>query len=193
MLPTKQSSDPQAKLDVGGGIRRSRLGQGLSLSKLATKSNVSKSNLSKVENNVISPTFEMIEKIAMGLGLSAVDLLSQSGESGDVLSFCRAGTGVKATEGHYEFEFLFTELQNRKMVPFVTTVLPKQTETFKRPASHGGEEFFFVLSGEVEFISAEESSNKMNVGDSVYFVSSVEHLVVNKGDEEARLLWVWLA
>ncbi|MVO16461.1 cupin domain-containing protein [Parasedimentitalea huanghaiensis] len=69
----------------------------------------------------------------------------------------------------------------------------KQIETLKRPASHGGEEFFFVLSGEVEFIGAEESSNKTKVGDAVYFVSSVEHLVVNKGEEEARLLWVWLA
>ena len=150
-------------------------------------------NLSKIENSLISPTFEVIEKIAIGLDLSAVELLSQSEGNDDVLSFCKAGTGDKASEGHYEFEFLFTELQNRKMVPFVTTVLPKESETFKRPASHGGEEFFFVLSGKVEFIGAEQQATRMSTGDSVYFDSRVEHLVVNTGDEAARLLWVWLA
>ena len=178
---------------IGETIRQMRTDQDMSLGRLAEAAKVSKSNLSKIENNAISPTFDMIDKIAKGLGVSTAALLSRDVPGQDVLSFTNRNEGVRSVSDNYEFEFLFSDLTNRKMMPMITTVRSKMTEVLTAPSSHEGEEFFTVLEGSVEFQSGTEIRRTMNVGDSVYFNSKTKHLVVNAGDVDARLLWVWLA
>ena len=178
---------------IGQTIRQARQGQDMSLGRLAEVAQVSKSNLSKIENNVISPTFDMIDKIARGLGVSTAALLSRDRSEPDLLSFTPRGDGVRSTQNDYTFEFLFSDLTDRKMMPMITTVHPHGSEVLAAPSSHGGEEFFTVLEGCVEFHSGEGVKRRMSAGDSVYFNSKVKHLVVNTGDSDARLLWVWLA
>lgn len=192
-MPRSVPKPDSGPLNIGENVRQLRKAQGMTLSRLAELANVSKSNLSKIENNVISPTFDMIEKISTGLGITTSELLSQGVPATDMLSFASSGEGLRSSNGSYEFEFLFPDLKNRKMIPIVTTVLPKQTEMLSTPSSHGGEEFFHVMDGSVDFVSDGKILKRMNKGDSVYFSSGVQHLVVNRHDTPSRLLWVWLA
>ena len=183
----------EEKWSIGRTIRNIRKSKDWSLSRLAETAQVSKSNLSKIENDAISPTFDMIERIAKGLGISSAALLSHEAPRQNTLSFTNNGEGVRSLKDKYEFEFLFADLTDRKMMPMITTVHPNTTEAFSPPSSHGGEEFFIVLEGCVEFQSGDNIHRTMSVGDAVYFNSSVQHLVVNKTETDARLLWVWLA
>lgn len=186
-----EADAPSARFDIGARLKALRVGAELSLSALASASGVSKSNISKIENGLISPTFEMMEKISLGLGVSTSVLLSR-GVSGQIgISLARAGQGIEMDDPQYRFEFLFSELQNRRMVPFVATVTSDGARS-KAPASHKGEEFFYVLSGEVDFLNGDTARTAMGPGDAVYFDSREPHLVVNRGEDHARLLWVWL-
>jgi transcriptional regulator with XRE-family HTH domain len=178
---------------IGATIRRKRQEREMSLAQLAEVAQVSKSNLSKIENNVISPTFDMIEKIAAGLESTAATLLSRPASPGEMLSFTDRGEGVRSGQGNYEFEFLFADLDQRRMMPMITTVRPRDSEVLSPPSFHGGEEFFTVLEGTIDFHSGTDAVRPMSAGDSVYFSSDVKHLVVNTGQTEARLLWVWIA
>lgn len=190
------SSSPQSSqnepLRIGDAIRDLRARNDISLSALARIANVSKSNLSKIENNAISPTFDTIARIAKGLGVPPAALLSGAETSPEVLSFSNAGQGMRSASGEYVFEFLFPDLKNRKIVPLVVTIRPSIDTPAPSASEHAGEEFFYVLEGEVEFISDGEVLRVMGKGDSVYFSSNIQHLVRNRLDTDAQLLWAWV-
>lgn len=181
------------QLNIGENIRQLRQQKKISLNGLSERAQVSKSNLSKIENNVVSPTFDMLERIAKGLGVETVSLLSRAGSDQPCLAFTSRGEGKCSSSENYEFEFMFSDLPTRKMVPFFTTVKPHQSEVFSKPSSHSGEEFFTVLEGTVEFRSEGGEGKVLCPGDSVYFSSRLAHLVLNVGEENARLLWVWVS
>lgn len=181
-----------SSLKIGDSIQRLRHDRGISLSKLAQLAQVSKSNLSKIENNAISPTFDTIERVASGLGVPSAALLSAGSSPGQMLSFTDAGEGLQSSSGPYALEHLFTDLSDRRMVPMVTTIPPTQTQEPAMPSHHGGEEFFFVLEGEVEFESNDGLLRRMMKGDSAYFSSDTPHLLRNHTQQDARVLWVWL-
>lgn len=196
-MPPTDTHKPDAgdpgQMNIGETIRQMRATRGVSLSRLAERANVSKSNLSKIENNVISPTFDMMGKISQGLGVTTSELLSHGRLTTDMLSFTDAGEGGKSSSGHYEFEFLFSELSNRKMIPIITTIQPHESESISSPSSHGGEEFFYVVEGIVDFLNDGKVIKTMKKGDAVYFSSGLQHLAVNRQSHPAQLLWVWLA
>lgn len=181
-----------SRMRIGESIRHFRKQKGLSLSQLGLASNVSKSNISKIENGMISPTFEIMERISNGLGIPTANLLSDNVPGVGRQSFNKSNSGHISVDGHYEFEFLFSNFVGRRMVPFVTTVTASGPDDVKQPAKHGGEEFFYVLSGSVIFTGSGGKTTMMEVGDSIYFDSHEEHLVVNQTDIHSRLLWVWL-
>ena len=59
------------------------------------------------------------------------------------------------------------------MEPFLVTLEPA-TLTSPKPASHDGEEFLFVLSGQLE-VGILEEVHRLEPGDSIYFDSRLEH------------------
>lgn len=189
--PQAGADAPSARFDIGARLKALRVKADLSLSAVATASGVSKSNVSKIENGLISPTFEMMEKISHGLGVPTSVLLSRGNPGQIGISLTRNGQGIEMDDPQYQFEFLFSELQDRRMVPFVTTVT-SEGRTSKAPATHKGEEFFYVLSGAVDFMSGDNERIAMGPGDAVYFDSNTPHLVVNRTSEQSKLLWVWL-
>lgn len=180
------------QMRIGTRIRAVRTEQGLTLDGTSRRSGVSKSALSKIENGRASPTFEVLEHIAAGLGVSLVNLLSEQG-AGSVgrLTSTLAGQGRRSEDANYIHEFLCTGLKDRRMVPFVTTVKARSAHQFEKAASHKGEEFLYVLSGEVAFVSDSYDEIRLTPGDSLYFDSRLSHLCYSTSDIDAMLLWVW--
>lgn len=183
---------PRTQMRIGARIRASRTEQKLTLDETSRRSGVSKSALSKIENDRASPTFEVLELIAAGLGVTLVSLLSEQG-TGHVgrLTSTLAGQGRQTEDGNYIHEYLCTGLKDRRMVPFVTTVKARSAHQFEKPASHKGEEFLYVLSGEVAFVSGSYDEIRLTPGDSLYFDSRLTHLCYSTSDTDATLLWVW--
>lgn len=193
--PPVNALDPtgaRPQMRIGARIRASRTEQGLTLDEVSRRSGVSKSALSKIENGRASPTFEILELIAAGLGVTLVSLLSEqgAGQPGR-LTTTPAGQGRRSEEANYIHEYLCTGLKDRRMVPFVTTVKARGAHQFEKPASHRGEEFLYVLSGEVAFVSGSYDEIRLKPGDSLYFDSRLTHLCYTTGDVDATLLWVW--
>jgi transcriptional regulator with XRE-family HTH domain len=182
----------RSELRIGERIRATRTDQGLTLDETSRLSGVSKSALSKIENDRASPTFEVLERIAAGLGVTLVSLFSEqaAGHSGRLTS-TPAGGGRRTEDRNYIHEFLCTGLKDRRMVPFVTTVKARSAHQFEKPASHKGEEFLYVLSGEVAFVSGSYDEIRLTAGDSLYFDSRLSHLCYTTGGADATLLWVW--
>ena len=65
-------------------------------------------------------------------------------------------------------------MRDRSMEPFLVTLAPDAEEM---PGSiHEGEEFIYVLEGEMEVIIGEHKE-VLYPGDSIYYQSSIPHLV----------------
>ena len=78
--------------------------------------------------------------------------------------------------------------KNRQMEPFLVTLNPKQEQDVLANR-HSGEEFIYVLEGKVE-VSLLDHKAILNPGDSIYYDSSVPHIISCHGDTSAKILAV---
>ncbi len=94
----------------------------------------------------------------------------------------------KAASGELDFYALAMDKSGRHMDPFLIDIQPATDKEYVL-SSHEGEEFIYVLSGQVE-ISYGKELHRLNEGDSIYYDSIVAHHVHTLGDAPARILAV---
>ncbi len=75
----------------------------------------------------------------------------------------------------YSYGSLGFDMKNRHMEPFIVTLEPATIKTSKT-STHEGEEFIYVLEGEMEVILGNHR-DILYPGDSIYYDSTVPHRV----------------
>lgn len=177
---------------LGLQIRAARQRCDLTLKALSEKSGVASSTLSKIENNHLSPSCQIVQQVVEALGLDLPQLFaSHQGKaklSRRALNF--GAEGVVHPTSTYEHRLLASELTQKKMLPFVSTVRARSIDQFNGWVRHQGEEFFMVLSGAVELHSEFYEPVRLGTGDSGYFDSTMGHALVSVSPEDARVIWV---
>ena len=68
----------RASINLGKAIQKIRKSNALTLSAVSEKTGLAISTLSKIENNQSSPNFDMLARLAEGLGLDLITLLGDS-------------------------------------------------------------------------------------------------------------------
>jgi len=173
---------------IAGNIRKARLDRHLSIEQLAKLSGLTKGYISKIEKSAKAPPFSTLAKIARGLNIDLMLLITTNSETAqDIpLSVVRADErkDVMSLRGHH-YESLAHRKLGKNMEPYIITSTLEAETVF----SHEGEEFMYVLEGTHEFIYA----NKRYVleeGDSVYFDSAVPHSGRSLSKKRAKVLVV---
>ena len=174
--------------DPGHAIRELRKSKGLTLAELSERCGVAISTISKIENNKTSPTYNVLARVARGLGTGFSSLINRSATSfaPGCRAVTRAGGGrrIDSVQGHFEWHG--ADLVNKSMEP--TLIRVSLREKPKNIQGHHGEDFIFVLEGSVEFHMDFYSPLSLSVGDSVYFDASVPHIFVSTGEGDALIL-----
>ena len=151
---------------------------------------VSISNLSKIENNQISPSFDIMKRICDGLGVSIEDFVRpgvKSVVSGRKTTTLR-GEGDHFTSGQYDYRAHASELSRKGMVPLEILIHARSVDEFDHWSQHRGEEFVYVLSGAIEIHTEHYAPFRLNRGESAYFDSNMRHLYLTVSKEDARVL-----
>ncbi len=183
---------PVEKRSLGKRIREARELRGLTLDDLSSRSGISVDTLERVESNrAIPPLGELVRlgkalEMEMGYFISAgVDKPMSVVRAESRPKVARRGKKVSEQYG-YIYEFLAPEKANRLMEPFLVTLTPTE---FEEPSSHDGQEFLFVLEGEIRAKVGKEVA-LLRPGDSIYYDSSHPHLVKCHGGKPAKILAV---
>jgi transcriptional regulator with XRE-family HTH domain len=184
-----------AEKTVGEKIKQIREMRKVSLDELAERSGMDIAMVLKIEEGKNVPSLAPLIKIARALGVRLGTFLDDSDSYGPVL--VRSGEhqkGVRFTSQaseareHLNFFSLAFDKAGRNMEPFIVDIEPGQQSDYML-SSHEGEEFIYVLEGEVE-INYGKEIYKLGKGDSIYLDSIVLHNVHAGDNKSARILAV---
>jgi transcriptional regulator with XRE-family HTH domain len=178
----------------GQRLRAARKQRGFSVEELAARTGIDQNTLAQVEaGEAILPLGQLI-KLSKALSLKMADMISKGEEAftivraGQRQSFSRFGKAKQASHG-YEYESLAPNKKDRLMEPFIVTLEPAVAD---EPSSHDGQEFIFVLEGQMEVL-VDDTRDVLGPGDAIYYDSTSMHLVKAHGDSPAKILAVLIS
>ena len=185
---------PEDGQALARSIREARRKKGWTLEETGKAAGIGRSTLSKIENNQTRPSFEIVRRLSKTLEISTPQLFLQSGKE-DISGrrdFTRKGQGEARDTATYAHELLCNELVSKSMVPYTSTIKARDISEFETWIRHTGEEFMYVLSGELTFFSEHYRPLEMKAGDSIYYDSGMGHGCVSTSEQDAVVLWVSL-
>jgi quercetin dioxygenase-like cupin family protein len=154
----------------------------------AREAGVTEAELAEYEKGERDFSFSFLYRAAEILGVDVVDLMS--GESPTLSTCClvRAGGGLAVDRrAAYQYAHLAHTFRRKSAEPFLVTVEPKDETPVLH--SHAGQEFNYLLSGQMRFF-INTLSYDLSPGDSVYFDSGAAHAMRALGGEPAVFLAV---
>ena len=183
------------KVPVGKKIRSLRESKQMEIEVLAERAQLSVEQVKAIESDGPLPGLAPLIKIARFLGVRLGTFLDDQQSVGAVVSRAHderesVRFSNHAAEGHENmiYHSLSEGKDNRHLEPFVIDILPDQNPKFDL-STHEGEEFIYVLDGQVE-INYGKNSYVLEKGDSIYYDSIVKHHVHGYNGQQARILAV---
>ena len=170
-------------VQMGKRLREMRQVLDISAAEMARITGVSEKEYLSHEAGEIDSSFTFILRCAERFGVDISDIVA--GET-PTLSSCTItrkgkGTPIKRRAG-FEYLHLAALLKNRLADPFIVTAPPQPEDAPIRLATHGGQEFDYILSGKLKT----KFDNQVEVlypGDSMLYDSSHPHGMIAIGDE----------
>ena len=189
MYRGRKKTSRSLNIGIAQKIKQIRNSVGMSLQELSQKTGLSMTFLSRLENDKANISILNLRAVANALGVPIASLFSEDQRSQIKLS--KAGqrrkmvlmilNGKRVTE-----EWLLPD-SNVKLEPAVVS-LPPGTNGGP-PFSHEGEEFVWVLKGNVRFHLGNEIFY-LEQGDSLYYPATIPHQFFNESQKKALLLFV---
>ena len=186
------NSESGLPLDLGLRVRELRKSRNWTLEQAASQAGLARSTLSKIENGQMSPTYDALKKLAVGLQITVPHLFTPpvNNQINGRLSHTKAGEGQSHVTVTYEHELLANNLSKKQMLPYRAVVRARSMDEFDGWVRHDGEEFLYVLTGLVRLFTEFYEPIELRRGDSAYYDASMGHNVVTLSAEDATILWV---
>ena len=171
-------------MSLGSKIRDLRVLNQLTQEELADRCELTKGYISQIENDLTSPSISTLVDMLSALGTNLKEFFSDEADEKIVFS----------DDDYFEKEadyglitWLVPNAQKNEMEPILLTLeAGKETDI---DMSHDGQEFGYVLSGEVE-IHIGSRVFKCKKGETFYYTTDKNHYIKNVKKEIAKVIWV---
>ncbi len=183
---------------VGARMRRFRKERGLTLRALATDSGLSIGFLSQVERGISAIGLTALNSVATALGRSVAEFFDDRPEEGERPApvsplpghFTLTRSATAATEyisGQQTYRMLSARGPGLVLEPLLVHIAPggRREDAY----GHAGEEFAFVLEGELLY-EVDGVEHRLYAGDSVHLRSTVPHSMYNDTDRVTTVVSV---
>jgi transcriptional regulator with XRE-family HTH domain len=177
---------------IAENIRKIRKQKALTLAQLSAKTALSKSLLSRIENNQSSPPIATLSKIAQGLEVPIGVFLEEEDTNKGSYSVTRKNERnqvVRRGQGIGHIYYSLTDFKSRHLIQPFLLVYPVTKKEPKFLFDHTGEEFLLCLKGRIELVYGDEKI-ALEPGDAIHFDPSTPHRAQNVGSEESECLVV---
>ncbi|MEO3807771.1 cupin domain-containing protein [Sphaerisporangium sp. B11E5] len=183
---------------VGARMRRFRKERGMTLRGLSTRSGLSIGFLSQVERGISSIGLTALAGVAAALDRGVADFFEPGqadGEQGATVArlpshFTLTRAETPATEyvsGQQTYRMLSARGPHLVLEPLLVSIAPggRREDAY----GHAGEEFAYVLSGELLY-EVDGVEHRLRAGDSVHLRSTVPHSMYNDTDQVTTVVSV---
>ena len=171
--------------DLGKRLRALRNEWGLTLVQLGQQVGLSASYLSQIERGVAMPSLSRLTTIARVLDVE-VGYFFEDDVSSPCVVRLNQGKKLDGATG-ITVELLSADPSDKEIQPYRVVCQPDASRN--QPPTHPGEEFGFVLKGQLTVTVGEETF-VLEAGDSIHYQTFQPHSWRNEGDEECITIWV---
>ncbi|MDN4591082.1 XRE family transcriptional regulator [Xenophilus aerolatus] len=181
------------RVAFGKRLRAARKQFGWTLAQVAEQSGVSITTISRAERGQLALSYEKFSALGRTLRMDMGAMFAQAGTQArrfDRPIVTRAGQGVTYRGLAFSYQFLGTQAIGKQMSPIVGTVHARSINGPEDYARHDGEEFVYVLGGEVEVHFEDGEVVRLARGDMLYFDSRIGHAYVTVSRQLARVIGV---
>lgn len=177
---------------VGTRLRHARKARDLTLMQLSKQSGIAVSTISKAERGDIALTYDKFAALAHALNVDFDTIFGRTkrkaGDGPMQPTLTRSGTQPVYDTPNYEYGMIANDLTGKRMVPMRAHIRARKLDDFPDYIRHSGEEFVFLLKGQLELRFENGTAFRLDQGDSLYFDSAVGHVYLSVGKDEAEVL-----
>ena len=183
------------KNPLGDKVRSVRESRSMSAEQLAERADLPLELVTRIESGDLIPSLSPLIRIARALGVRLGTFLddqehvgpvvSRTGEHETIVRFSGRG---QPTRSDLDFFSLAANKAGRHMEPFLVDIHPGSAQS-AHASAHEGEEFLYVLSGDVEILYGKDTYH-LTSGDCIYYDSIVPHHVHSLGTDDAHVVAV---
>lgn len=174
---------------IGKILKNRRLDLDMSIRDLSSKSNIAASTISQIETGKTSPNLLSLKAICDAMEIPVFSLFLD--EDTDHIRLVRKEeqeTFIRnVSNGKPLVESLIIQGKNEMYAAIIDVPPDSDSGDY---AHHGGEEFVFVLNGQIIFDLENHPDYILNEHDTLYYPNYIGHRWVNESDEPAKLMMV---
>ena len=171
-------------MDIGAKLKELRILKGLTQEELADRAELSKGFISQLERDLTSPSIATLMDILQCLGTSIGEFFNETPE--EQIVFGKTDYFEKHDqELKNEIKWIIPNAQKNRMEPIRMQIRSGGATYPDNP--HEGEEFGYVLKGEITIVLGREQY-RARAGESFYYTADKEHYIISK--KGAEILWV---
>jgi transcriptional regulator with XRE-family HTH domain len=180
----------------GAMLKKLRIQRGWTLKEVSRRTGYPVSTLSKIENDKVSLTYDKLTRMSAGLEVDFSTLFGAQETAPETeaihgrRSIARAGEGRSIESKNYMHLYPATELLHKRLIPIIVDIRARSLEEFGELVRHSGEEYIYVLEGEIEVHTSAYAPVRLKVGDSIYFDSTMGHAYIAASSGPCRVLGV---
>jgi transcriptional regulator with XRE-family HTH domain len=173
---------------IGIKLKSTRLQRDMTIQELASAARVSANMISRIERGLTTPSIDILMKIATAFGMSISYFIEEVEKCGDVV-FTRRGEGfpVFFFEDKHRIVSLTHGIRDPGFSVFIDT-LEQGCTSGAGGMVQSGEEFAYILAGELEFI-VDGTAYLLQEGDAIAFKASQPHRWRNLHSGRTTVLW----
>ncbi len=194
--PASASTPTRTTAKPGAMLKKLRIQRGWTLKEVSRRTGYPVSTLSKIENDRMSLTYDKLTRISAGLEVDFASLFgAEEVVPGEATqhgrrSIARAGEGRSIESRNYMHVYPAAELLNKRLIPIIVELRAHSLEDFGDLLRHSGEEYLYVIEGDVDVHTSAYAPVRLKAGDSIYLDSTMGHAYIAASSGPCRVLAV---
>ena len=171
-------------MEIGEKIKNLRILNDLTQEELADRTELTKGYISQLENGLTSPSIATLIDILSALGTNLKEFFDD--EDDEKIIFGEDDYFEK-DNGTHTITWLVPNAQKNEMEPIKLLLKPHSQTELDYP--HDGQEFGYVLDGEIVLVVGKQS-HTLKKGETFYFETDKQHYIINRTNKDASIIWV---